>query len=166
MEAHPAELERGIRNITPVLFALERKPPLGLCFFSLSQTDGTFLAIALLILLLLIAMAILWWFWPLCCTLVGFTLQPVFLAFFLDVSPTRTRYPDWAQSPVMSFLTCVEESQIHGKYLELKNALVRHFHFKMIPLTLRAIQNEFFSFSSDCSRATATRDGRQFGETL
>ncbi|KTF85689.1 hypothetical protein cypCar_00038090, partial [Cyprinus carpio] len=35
---------------------------------TVSCTDGTFLAIALLILLLLIAMATLWWFWPLCCT--------------------------------------------------------------------------------------------------
>uniref|UniRef100_A0A8C1CK89 Anthrax toxin receptor 1 n=1 Tax=Cyprinus carpio carpio TaxID=630221 RepID=A0A8C1CK89_CYPCA len=37
---------------------------------TVSCTDGTFLAIALLILLLLIAMATLWWFWPLCCTVV------------------------------------------------------------------------------------------------
>ncbi|XP_051541262.1 anthrax toxin receptor 1-like isoform X2 [Myxocyprinus asiaticus] len=37
---------------------------------TVSCTDGTFLAIALLILLLLIAMAILWWFWPLCCTVI------------------------------------------------------------------------------------------------
>ncbi|XP_050976748.1 anthrax toxin receptor 1 isoform X3 [Labeo rohita] len=37
---------------------------------TVSCTDGTFLAIALLILLLLIAMATLWWFWPLCCTVI------------------------------------------------------------------------------------------------
>ncbi|XP_055063758.1 anthrax toxin receptor 1 [Misgurnus anguillicaudatus] len=49
----------------------------GLSFISSSVTittvtctDGTFLAIALLILMLLIAMAILWWFWPLCCTVI------------------------------------------------------------------------------------------------
>uniref|UniRef100_A0A8C7CT83 Anthrax toxin receptor 1 n=1 Tax=Oncorhynchus kisutch TaxID=8019 RepID=A0A8C7CT83_ONCKI len=34
----------------------------------LPQSDGTFLAIALLILLLLLTLALLWWFWPLCCT--------------------------------------------------------------------------------------------------
>uniref|UniRef100_A0A8D0L6B6 Anthrax toxin receptor 1 n=1 Tax=Sphenodon punctatus TaxID=8508 RepID=A0A8D0L6B6_SPHPU len=32
------------------------------------QSDGTILAIALLILFLLLALALLWWFWPLCCT--------------------------------------------------------------------------------------------------
>uniref|UniRef100_A0AAQ5XEM1 Anthrax toxin receptor 1 n=1 Tax=Amphiprion ocellaris TaxID=80972 RepID=A0AAQ5XEM1_AMPOC len=32
------------------------------------QSDGTFVAIALLILLLLLTIALLWWFWPLCCT--------------------------------------------------------------------------------------------------
>uniref|UniRef100_A0A671KRM4 Anthrax toxin receptor 1 n=1 Tax=Sinocyclocheilus anshuiensis TaxID=1608454 RepID=A0A671KRM4_9TELE len=37
---------------------------------TVSCTDGTFLAIALLILLLLITMATLWWFWPLCCTVI------------------------------------------------------------------------------------------------
>ncbi|KAG1929510.1 anthrax toxin receptor 1 [Pimephales promelas] len=37
---------------------------------TVSCTDGTFLAIALLILLLMIAMATLWWFWPLCCTVI------------------------------------------------------------------------------------------------
>lgn len=34
------------------------------------QSDGTFVAIALLILLLLLTIALLWWFWPLCCTVV------------------------------------------------------------------------------------------------
>ncbi|XP_059401252.1 anthrax toxin receptor 1 isoform X2 [Carassius carassius] len=37
---------------------------------TVSCTDGTFLAIALLILLLLITMATLWWFWPICCTVI------------------------------------------------------------------------------------------------
>ncbi|XP_030623971.1 LOW QUALITY PROTEIN: anthrax toxin receptor 1 [Chanos chanos] len=37
---------------------------------TVSCTDGTFLAIALLILLLLLAAALLWWFWPLCCTVI------------------------------------------------------------------------------------------------
>uniref|UniRef100_A0A673MCL9 Anthrax toxin receptor 1 n=1 Tax=Sinocyclocheilus rhinocerous TaxID=307959 RepID=A0A673MCL9_9TELE len=37
---------------------------------TVSCTDGTFLAIALLILLLLITMATLWWFWPFCCTVI------------------------------------------------------------------------------------------------
>uniref|UniRef100_A0A8C4EEV5 Anthrax toxin receptor 1 n=1 Tax=Dicentrarchus labrax TaxID=13489 RepID=A0A8C4EEV5_DICLA len=32
------------------------------------QSDGTFVAIALLILMLLLTIALLWWFWPLCCT--------------------------------------------------------------------------------------------------
>ncbi|CAB1318407.1 unnamed protein product [Coregonus sp. 'balchen'] len=49
----------------------------GLSFISSSVTittvscsDGTFLAIALLILLLLLTLALLWWFWPLCCTVI------------------------------------------------------------------------------------------------
>ncbi|CAB1352830.1 unnamed protein product, partial [Coregonus sp. 'balchen'] len=49
----------------------------GLSFISSSVTittvscsDGTFLAIALLILLLLLMLALLWWFWPLCCTVI------------------------------------------------------------------------------------------------
>uniref|UniRef100_A0A8C3Q240 Anthrax toxin receptor 1 n=1 Tax=Chrysolophus pictus TaxID=9089 RepID=A0A8C3Q240_CHRPC len=37
----------------------------------LFQSDGTILAIALLILFLLLALALLWWFWPLCCTVVS-----------------------------------------------------------------------------------------------
>ncbi|XP_071030468.1 anthrax toxin receptor 1-like [Oncorhynchus clarkii lewisi] len=37
---------------------------------SVSCSDGTFLAIALLILLLLLTLALLWWFWPLCCTVI------------------------------------------------------------------------------------------------
>ncbi|XP_052313991.1 anthrax toxin receptor 1-like isoform X1 [Oncorhynchus keta] len=37
---------------------------------SVSCSDGTFLAIALLILLLLLMLALLWWFWPLCCTVI------------------------------------------------------------------------------------------------
>lgn len=35
------------------------------------QSDGSILAIALLILFLLLALALLWWFWPLCCTVVS-----------------------------------------------------------------------------------------------
>ncbi|XP_075929476.1 anthrax toxin receptor 1-like isoform X1 [Petromyzon marinus] len=49
----------------------------GLTFISSSVTitathcsDGTILAIALLVIFLLLALAIFWWFWPLCCTLV------------------------------------------------------------------------------------------------
>ncbi|XP_028312966.1 anthrax toxin receptor 1 isoform X2 [Gouania willdenowi] len=49
----------------------------GLSFISSSVTitsvgcsDGTVLAIALLILMLLLGLALLWWFWPLCCTVV------------------------------------------------------------------------------------------------
>ncbi|XP_056629134.1 anthrax toxin receptor 1 [Triplophysa dalaica] len=49
----------------------------GLSFISSSVTittvscsDGTILAIALLIVLLLLILAFLWWFWPLCCTLI------------------------------------------------------------------------------------------------
>uniref|UniRef100_H3BGB0 Anthrax toxin receptor n=2 Tax=Latimeria chalumnae TaxID=7897 RepID=H3BGB0_LATCH len=49
----------------------------GVSFISSSVTittvhcsDGTILAIALLILFLLLALALLWWFWPLCCTVV------------------------------------------------------------------------------------------------
>jgi len=37
----------------------------------LLQSDGTILAIALLILFLLLALVLLWWFWPLCCTVVS-----------------------------------------------------------------------------------------------
>uniref|UniRef100_A0A8C2FLG2 Anthrax toxin receptor 1 n=1 Tax=Cyprinus carpio TaxID=7962 RepID=A0A8C2FLG2_CYPCA len=62
--------ECGTRKIIQRLFPLDHKPPPDLFLFSVHQTDGTFLAIALLILLLLIAMATLWWFWPLCCTVV------------------------------------------------------------------------------------------------
>uniref|UniRef100_A0A8C2H902 ANTXR cell adhesion molecule 1a n=1 Tax=Cyprinus carpio TaxID=7962 RepID=A0A8C2H902_CYPCA len=47
----------------------------GLSFISSSVTittvscsDGTILAIALLIVMLLLILALLWWFWPLCCT--------------------------------------------------------------------------------------------------
>uniref|UniRef100_A0A8C9TV88 ANTXR cell adhesion molecule 1 n=1 Tax=Scleropages formosus TaxID=113540 RepID=A0A8C9TV88_SCLFO len=39
---------------------------------TVSCSDGTILAIALLILMLLLAVAVLWWFWPLCCTVVSF----------------------------------------------------------------------------------------------
>nr|XP_055024352.1 anthrax toxin receptor 1 isoform X1 [Misgurnus anguillicaudatus] len=49
----------------------------GLSFISSSVTittvscsDGTILAIALLIVLLLLILALLWWFWPLCCTVI------------------------------------------------------------------------------------------------
>ncbi|KAL0965610.1 hypothetical protein UPYG_G00283520 [Umbra pygmaea] len=37
---------------------------------TVSCSDGTFLAIALLLLLLLLILALLWWFWPLCCTVI------------------------------------------------------------------------------------------------
>uniref|UniRef100_A0A8C9UIA4 Anthrax toxin receptor 1 n=1 Tax=Serinus canaria TaxID=9135 RepID=A0A8C9UIA4_SERCA len=40
------------------------------------QSDGTILAIALLILFLLLALALLWWFWPLCCTVVSEITSP------------------------------------------------------------------------------------------
>uniref|UniRef100_A0A8D2ISY6 Anthrax toxin receptor 1 n=1 Tax=Varanus komodoensis TaxID=61221 RepID=A0A8D2ISY6_VARKO len=40
------------------------------------QSDGTILAIALLILFLLLALALLWWFWPLCCTVVSLPRPP------------------------------------------------------------------------------------------
>ncbi|XP_051965164.1 anthrax toxin receptor 1-like [Xyrauchen texanus] len=49
----------------------------GLSFISSSVTittvscsDGTILAIALLIVLLLLILALMWWFWPLCCTVI------------------------------------------------------------------------------------------------
>uniref|UniRef100_A0A8C0QSD0 Anthrax toxin receptor 1 n=1 Tax=Chelonoidis abingdonii TaxID=106734 RepID=A0A8C0QSD0_CHEAB len=40
------------------------------------QSDGTILAIALLILFLLLMLALLWWFWPLCCTVVSPHFHP------------------------------------------------------------------------------------------
>uniref|UniRef100_A0AAZ3PRU3 VWFA domain-containing protein n=1 Tax=Oncorhynchus tshawytscha TaxID=74940 RepID=A0AAZ3PRU3_ONCTS len=50
----------------------------GLSFISSSVTittvscsDGTILAIALLILMMLLVFMLLWWFWPLCCTVVS-----------------------------------------------------------------------------------------------
>uniref|UniRef100_A0A3P8UGS1 Anthrax toxin receptor 1 n=1 Tax=Cynoglossus semilaevis TaxID=244447 RepID=A0A3P8UGS1_CYNSE len=46
----------------------------GLNFDLWFQSDGTFVAVALLILLLLLAIILLWWFWPLCCTVVRFVL--------------------------------------------------------------------------------------------
>ncbi|XP_067857146.1 anthrax toxin receptor 1-like [Heptranchias perlo] len=67
----------------PVLQEVNRKVFLqvsmneGLSFISSFVTiktvhcsDGTILAIALLILFLLLALALLWWFWPLCCTVI------------------------------------------------------------------------------------------------
>ncbi|CAB1319774.1 unnamed protein product, partial [Coregonus sp. 'balchen'] len=49
----------------------------GLSFISSSVTittvscsDGTILAIALLILMMLLVLMLLWWFWPLCCTVI------------------------------------------------------------------------------------------------
>lgn len=40
------------------------------------QSDGTFVAIALLILMFLLTIALLWWFWPLCCTVVRLGSSP------------------------------------------------------------------------------------------
>lgn len=40
-------------------------------YLSCLQIRGTVLFIALLILFLLLALALLWWFWPLCCTVVS-----------------------------------------------------------------------------------------------
>lgn len=67
----------------PVLQEVNRKVFLqvsmndGLSFISSFVTiktvhcsDGTILAIALLILFLLLALALFWWFWPLCCTVI------------------------------------------------------------------------------------------------
>ncbi|XP_062913052.1 anthrax toxin receptor 1-like isoform X1 [Mobula hypostoma] len=67
----------------PVLQEVDRKVFLqvsmndGLSFISSSVTittvhcsDGTILAIALLILFLLLALVLFWWFWPLCCTVI------------------------------------------------------------------------------------------------
>uniref|UniRef100_UPI00398E4175 anthrax toxin receptor 1-like isoform X3 n=1 Tax=Pristiophorus japonicus TaxID=55135 RepID=UPI00398E4175 len=67
----------------PVLQEVDRKVFLqvsmneGLSFISSFVTittvhcsDGTILAIALLILFLLLALALFWWFWPLCCTVI------------------------------------------------------------------------------------------------
>uniref|UniRef100_A0A671WDZ5 Anthrax toxin receptor 1 n=1 Tax=Sparus aurata TaxID=8175 RepID=A0A671WDZ5_SPAAU len=55
----------------------------GLSFISSSVTitavtcsDGTFVAIALLILMFLLTIALLWWFWPLCCTVVRLGSSP------------------------------------------------------------------------------------------
>ncbi|XP_051539094.1 anthrax toxin receptor 1-like isoform X2 [Myxocyprinus asiaticus] len=51
---------------------------------TVSCTDGTFLAIALLILLFLITMAILWWFWPLCCTIIVHEPPPPVMEYSSD----------------------------------------------------------------------------------
>ncbi|XP_051972011.1 anthrax toxin receptor 1-like isoform X2 [Xyrauchen texanus] len=51
---------------------------------TVSCTDGTFLAIALLILLFLITMAILWWFWPLCCTIIVHEPPPPMMEYSSD----------------------------------------------------------------------------------
>ncbi|KAK7934169.1 hypothetical protein WMY93_005065 [Mugilogobius chulae] len=37
---------------------------------TVSCSDGTILAIALLILMILVILGLLWWFWPLCCTVI------------------------------------------------------------------------------------------------
>uniref|UniRef100_A0A672FJP0 Anthrax toxin receptor 1 n=1 Tax=Salarias fasciatus TaxID=181472 RepID=A0A672FJP0_SALFA len=69
----------------------------GLSFISSSVTitavtcsDGTFVAIALLILALLLTMALLWWFWPLCCTVVIHEPPPPVID---DVSDDEDGYP-------------------------------------------------------------------------
>ena len=56
---------------------------------SAPQSDGSILAIALLILFLLLALALLWWFWPLCCTVVSdATSSP-------DLGPLATQSKEW-----------------------------------------------------------------------
>uniref|UniRef100_A0A3P8SPW8 Anthrax toxin receptor 1 n=1 Tax=Amphiprion percula TaxID=161767 RepID=A0A3P8SPW8_AMPPE len=54
------------------------------------QSDGTFVAIALLILLLLLTIALLWWFWPLCCTVVIHEPPPPVIE---DISDDEDGFP-------------------------------------------------------------------------
>uniref|UniRef100_A0A3B4FXM9 Anthrax toxin receptor 2-like n=1 Tax=Pundamilia nyererei TaxID=303518 RepID=A0A3B4FXM9_9CICH len=43
-----------------------------LCSLTINQSDGTWVLWFLLALLLLLGLGLLWWFWPLCCTVVSF----------------------------------------------------------------------------------------------
>uniref|UniRef100_A0A671WB41 Anthrax toxin receptor 1 n=1 Tax=Sparus aurata TaxID=8175 RepID=A0A671WB41_SPAAU len=69
----------------------------GLSFISSSVTitavtcsDGTFVAIALLILMFLLTIALLWWFWPLCCTVVIHEPPPPVIE---DISDDEDGFP-------------------------------------------------------------------------
>uniref|UniRef100_A0A671WCA4 Anthrax toxin receptor 1 n=1 Tax=Sparus aurata TaxID=8175 RepID=A0A671WCA4_SPAAU len=54
------------------------------------QSDGTFVAIALLILMFLLTIALLWWFWPLCCTVVIHEPPPPVIE---DISDDEDGFP-------------------------------------------------------------------------
>lgn len=171
-----------MRKIIQCLLSLDHKPPLDLCFCSVHQTDGTFLAIALLILLLLIAMATLWWFWPLCCTVVSLALKPLISAFFFKSQSLQCWKVVFKQflSPWCLYWNANEcEILSHGKSLAKKwdgikgscfkkwhFALKSDFHsFKDLSCDMKDCKNSFFSFATDRPWATAaTRDGRQFGK--
>uniref|UniRef100_A0A669ERM4 Anthrax toxin receptor n=1 Tax=Oreochromis niloticus TaxID=8128 RepID=A0A669ERM4_ORENI len=48
-----------------------------LSFPFLLQSDGFVVAIVFLVLFLLVALALMWWFWPLCCKVVSAATQPI-----------------------------------------------------------------------------------------
>lgn len=152
MEPHPEGFECGTRKIIQRLFPLDHKPPPDLFLFSVHQTDGTFLAIALLILLLLIAMATLWWFWPLCCTVVSFALKPLILAFFFKIYPNQS--PKWCRKVVFKqFLSPVfSEVQMNAKFWAMEKVLlVSKMEWKGI-ISLKeyfAFESYFYSFTND-----------------
>uniref|UniRef100_A0A7N8YDI2 Anthrax toxin receptor 2-like n=1 Tax=Mastacembelus armatus TaxID=205130 RepID=A0A7N8YDI2_9TELE len=58
-------------------FSGPRKADSILCFLTVCclQSDGTWVLWLLLALLLVLALALLWWFWPLCCTVVRVSLK-------------------------------------------------------------------------------------------
>ncbi|XP_018589982.1 anthrax toxin receptor 1 isoform X2 [Scleropages formosus] len=62
---------------------------------TVSCSDGTILAIALLILMLLLAVAVLWWFWPLCCTVIIHESPPPIEEDSLDEEEDGTRKRKW-----------------------------------------------------------------------
>ena len=41
-----------------------------------TQFDGTIVLVSLLVLFLLLGVMLMWWLWPLCCTLVSGPLSP------------------------------------------------------------------------------------------
>uniref|UniRef100_A0A672PAP9 Anthrax toxin receptor 2-like n=1 Tax=Sinocyclocheilus grahami TaxID=75366 RepID=A0A672PAP9_SINGR len=58
------------------------------------DSDGTVVAIVFLVLFLLLALALMWWFWPLCCTIVSVTCLPASQCELCPFSPTESPEPD------------------------------------------------------------------------
>lgn len=127
MDPHPEGFECGMRKIIQCLFPLDYKPSLDVCFCSVYQTDGTFLVIALLILLLLITMATLWWFWPICCTVVSLALEPLISAFFFRSYPNQSPKSSYYKSGFQAVFVpsdVFSEVQIKVKFSTMEKVLL------------------------------------------